>query len=488
MKLYEKSASELSKMMADGECTSEEIVRSVFERIEEVEGTIGAYITLDKENALQKAREVDEKRRKGEKLSPLAGIPVGIKDNICTNGLLTTCASKMLYNFIPPYDATVIEKMKANDMVIIGKLNMDEFAMGSSCETSYFKLTKNPQDITRVPGGSSGGSAAAVMAGEAIVTLGSDTGGSIRQPAALCGAVGLKPTYGAVSRYGLVAFASSLDQIGPIGRSVTDVSMVYDVICGEDDRDATSVDRKYESVTEKLTGDIKGLKIGIPAEYFGDGIEPEVKKAVMQAVEELKKLGATVGEVSLPSTPYALSAYYIIACAEASSNLARYDGVKYGYRAENYDSLTDMYEKTRSEGFGDEVKRRIMLGTFVLSSGYYDAYYKRAKLLQCQIAEEFAKTFEDYDIIVTPTSPETAFKIGQNINDPLKMYAADVCTINVNIAGLPAVSIPCGKDSNSLPIGLQMIGPKFSEAVLLNAAYAYEQLVGGFNQLPQINK
>ncbi len=485
MELFEKSAHELSAMLKNKECSSVEICNSVFNRIDKVENKVDAYITLCKETALEKAAEVDKKLADGESLSPLAGIPLGIKDNISTKGIKTTCASKMLENYTPPFDAFVSAKVKAADMVITGKLNMDEFAMGSSTENSFFKKTKNPHNTECVPGGSSGGSAAAVAAGEAVVALGSDTGGSIRQPSAFCGVVGLKPTYGSVSRYGLVAFASSLDQIGPVGRNVTDVAMLYSAICGSDPMDATSAHREYPDFTSLLNDDVKGLKIGIPKEYFGSGIDANVKEKVMAAVKTLEGKGAVVKEITLPSTDYAINAYYILSSAEASSNLARFDGVKYGYRTENYDGLVDMYEKTRSEGFGAEVKRRIMLGTFVLSSGFYDAYYKKAKLLQKQISTEFTNAFKDVDIIATPTVPSPAFKIGENINDPIKMYANDICTVTINIAGLPAISVPCGS-VNGLPIGMQLIGAKFSEKVLLNTAYSYEKAVGGFGGIPEI--
>lgn len=480
MALYEKSASELSEMLGKKEISAKELTESVFERIEAVEEKVCAYITLDKENALEQAAEADKKRAAGEELSPLAGIPIGIKDNISTKGLKTTCASRMLENYEPPFDASVMTKLRAADAVVTGKLNMDEFAMGSSTETSYFKKTRNPFDLERIPGGSSGGSAAAVAACEAVVSLGSDTGGSIRQPASYCGVVGLKPTYGAVSRYGLVAFASSLDQIGPVGRTVEDVAMVQSVICGHDKMDATSAYRDYPDYFKCLSSDVKGLKIGIPAEYFGEGIDGDVKTAVMNAVKELEKQGAEVKSISLPSTDYALSSYYIISSAEASSNLARFDGVRYGFRAQEYDGLVDMYEKTRSQGFGAEVKRRIMLGTFVLSSGFYDAYYKKAKLLQNRIGAEFDGAFKEVDVIAAPTVPTPAFKIGENMDDPLKMYATDICTVTVNIAGLPAISVPCVHDADRLPVGFQLIGNKFEEQRLLNTAYAYEKIVGGF--------
>lgn len=484
MDYYKLSAVRLNEMLTKKQCTAEEITKSVFDRIHLAEPQINAYTTLCGERAIAKAKEVDKKISDGEDLAPLAGIPIGIKDNICTKDLLTTCASKMLYNFKPPYNATVIEKLEAQDYVMTGKLNMDEFAMGSSTETSYYKKTLNPHDLNRVPGGSSGGSAAAVAAGECVVALGSDTGGSIRQPAAFCGVVGLKPTYGSVSRYGLVAFASSLDQIGPFGRTVDDVAMLYSAICGQDKHDATSEYRKYPNFLKDIKSDVKGLRIALPKEYFGPGIDPEVKETVKKAAKLLEENGAHISEINLPGTDYALSAYYIISSAEASSNLARFDGVKYGYRTNNYSNLKELYENTRSEGFGDEVKRRIMLGTFVLSSGYYDAYYKRAKMLQKQILNEFEQSFENYDVILTPTVPSTAFRIGENVDDPVKMYANDICTVTVNIAGLPGINVPCGNDSNNMPIGMQLIGNRFSEQTLLNTAKCYETIVGGFGSIP----
>lgn len=480
------TAASLSEKLRKKECSAVEITRSVLEQIEKTEDKIGSFVTVCEEQALKKAEEVDRKIAAGEALSSLAGIPIGVKDNICTKDVLTTCSSKMLYNFVPPYDATVVSRLKQADAVIIGKCNMDEFAMGSSCETSYFKKTKNPWDPAYVPGGSSGGSAACVSAGEAVLSLGSDTGGSIRLPASYCGVVGLKPTYGSVSRYGLVAFASSLDQIGPLGRSVEDVANLYEVICGRDPMDATSAAREYGAFAQKINRSVKGLRIGIPKEYFGDGVEPEIKAAVLESVDRLVKEGAQMVSISLPSTDYALSAYYIISSAEASSNLARFDGVKYGYRAKDFTNLIDMYEKTRSEGFGDEVKRRIMLGTFVLSSGFYDAYYKRAKQMQQKIAQEYAEAFSQCDIILTPTSPSTAFRMGERTDDPLKMYAADICTVTVNIAGLPAISVPCATASNGLPVGMQMIGPKFSEQMLFDAAGCFENICGGFGVAPSV--
>ena len=481
MELYRLTASELSRMMQKKEVSSAEITRSVFGRIAQKEPEIEAYITLDEEGALKKAAEVDEKRAKGESLPPLAGIPVGIKDNICLKGLPATCASKMLQNFVPPYNATVIEKLNVQDCVYTGKLNMDEFAMGSSTETSFFKKTKNPFDTARVPGGSSGGSAASVAAGEAIVSLGSDTGGSIRQPASFCGVVGLKPTYGSVSRFGLVAFASSLDQIGPFGRSVEDVSMLYSAICGKDPHDTTTVRREYPRFEDNLQADVKGLRIGIPEAYFGKGVSEEVRAKVMETARQYEKMGASLVPVTLPDPDYGLAAYYIIACAEASSNLARFDGVKYGYRTQNFANLEEMYENTRSEGFGDEVKRRIMLGTYVLSSGYYDAYYKKAKFTQKLMQGMFQEAFQKADLILCPTAPDTAFKFGENSDDQVKMYMNDILTVTVNITGLPALSFPCGFDGKGLPVGCQLIGDKFSEQQLLNTAYAYEKAVGGFD-------
>ncbi len=478
MELYNKSAHELSFMLEKKQISSLELTESVFKRIEEKEPQIEAYITLSKETAIESAKKIDEKRVKGENLSKIAGIPTGIKDNIVTKNLLTTCASKMLYNFVPPYNATVMDKLESAGAIVTGKLNMDEFAMGSSTENSYFKKTKNPCDITRVPGGSSGGSAAAVAAGECIFALGSDTGGSIRQPASYCGIVGLKPTYSSVSRYGLIAFASSLDQIGPMARNTKDVAMLYDVICGYDPMDSTSANRTYHNHFNSIENNVKGLRIGIPKEYFGDGVNSLIKEKVLAAAKLYEQNGATLIDISLPSTEYALSAYYIISSAEASSNLARFDGVKYGYRSENYSTLAEMYETTRSEGFGAEVKRRIMLGTFVLSSGYFDAYYKRGKLLQNMITDEFNEAFKKCDVILTPTSPNTAFKIGEKVGNPLEMYASDICTVTVNIAGLPAISLPCGFDNENLPIGMQLIAPKFGEQILFNAANSYEEIIG----------
>ncbi len=477
MELYKKTAAELSALLRAKQITACEILDDTLSRIEAVEPSIDAFLTVTAEMAQKKARSVDEKIAKGEEIGALAGIPVAVKDNICTKGVRTTCASKMLENFVPPYNATVIEKLTAADAIVPGKLNMDEFAMGGSCENSAFKPTKNPWDTTRVPGGSSGGSAACVAACEVPLSLGSDTGGSIRCPAGLCGVVGLKPTYGAVSRFGLVAFASSLDQIGPFARTVDDAALLFSVICGGDLlHDATSKEYSFGAMNTT----VKGLRVGIPKEYFGKGVSEENKTAVMKAVDKLREMGAEAVEISLPSTDYALSAYYIISSAEASSNLARYDGVKYGYSGNRDGNLTDLYLSTRSEAFGPEVKRRIMLGTYVLSSGYYDAYYKRAKMLQRMIAGEFAGAFEKCDVIATPTTPSTAFRLGEKASDPLEMYATDICTVTVNIAGLPGVSVPCGFGTGELPIGMQLIGPKFSESRLLGVAKAYETAVGGF--------
>ena len=478
MELYNKTATELSQMLKNKECSSLEITESVFDRIEKTEDKVEAYVTLCKEEAIKNAKEVDELICKGENLPALAGIPIGIKDNISTKGIKTTCSSKMLENYVPPFNATVTEKVKANKMIITGKLNMDEFAMGSSTETSYFKKTKNPYNLECVPGGSSGGSAASVAAGEAILSLGSDTGGSIREPASFCGVVGLKPTYGTVSRYGLVAFASSLDQIGPFGKTVSDTAMLYSAICGYDSMDATSANRTYGDFYSNLNPDVKDKTIGIPEEYFNLSLDDDVRKCIENAIKLYESLGCNIKKISLPNTKHALAVYYVLASAEASSNLARFDGVKYGYRTDEFKTLEEMYVNTRSEGFGDEVKRRIMLGTFVLSSGYYDAYYGKAKRMQKLITNEFVEAFNGCDVILTPTVPSTAFKIGENIGDPLKMYASDICTVTVNIAGLPAISVPCGLDSKNMPIGLQLIGNKFSEQTLLDFAYGFEKTNG----------
>lgn len=473
MELFKLTAHELHQKLVNKEVSSVEITESVLGRIDAVEDKVQAYVNQTRELALAKARQVDEKIKKGEPISPLAGIPGAIKDNMCTKGIKTTCSSKILKNFVAPYDATVIEKLTDQDMVLMGKTNLDEFAMGGSTENSGFFTSHNPWDLDRVPGGSSGGSAAAVAAGEAIWSLGSDTGGSIRQPAAYCGTVGMKPTYGRVSRYGLVAFASSLDQIGPIVRDVTDCALVMNAISGYDKKDSTSINSPVPDYTKALQVDVKGLKIGLPKEYFVRGMNPEVEKAVQKAVEQLVALGAEYQEVSMPHTEYGLSAYYLIAPAEASSNLARYDGVGYGMREEG-DDIVAMYKKTRSKGFGAEVKRRIMLGTYALSSGYYDAYYMKALKVRTLVKRDFDRAFEKVDVLITPTAPSPAFKIGAMANDPLAMYMQDVCTIPVNLAGVPGISLPCGF-VDGMPIGLQIIGKPLGEDTLLRAAYTYEQ-------------
>ena len=475
MKITELTVHELQDKLASGELTVTQITKAYTDRIQEKEGQVEAFVTTLTEEATEEAKKMEEKIASGEIKSSLAGIPIGIKDNMCTKGVRTTCSSRMLENFVAPYDATVIEKINEQGMINLGKLNMDEFAMGASTEYSYFKKTKNPWNLNTVPGGSSGGSAAAVAAQMVPWALGSDTGGSIRQPAAFCGVVGLKPTYGLVSRYGLVAFASSLDQIGPITKDVRDAAILLNVIAGHDEKDSTSQNIEKKDYTKALEKDIKGIKIGVPKEYFGEGINPEVKEKLMQAIEEYKKMGAEVEEFSLDIAKYALATYYIVACAEASSNLGRFDGIRYGYRTKNFTNLKDIYKNSRSEGFGPEVKRRIILGTYVLSSGYYDAYYKKAQLVRTLVMKEFEKAFAKYDVLLTPTSPTVAFEIGTRSNNPLEMYLADICTVSVNIAGLPGISIPCGVDSKGMPVGMQLIGNRFQEEKILNAAYAYEQ-------------
>lgn len=473
--LTELTVHELQDKLASGDITISEIAKAYTDRISEKEGQVEAFVTTRNEEVMAEAKEIEEKVAAGEMKSSLAGIPIGIKDNMCTKGVRTTCSSRMLEDFIAPYDATVLEKLKAEGMINLGKLNMDEFAMGSSTEYSYFKKTKNPWNLNTVPGGSSGGAAAAVAADMVPWALGSDTGGSIRQPASFCGVVGLKPTYGLVSRYGLVAFASSLDQIGPITKDVRDAAMLLNIIAGHDEKDSTSIDVEKKDYTANLEKDIKGMHIGIPKEFYGDGINSEVKESLQKAIKVYEEMGAIVEECSLDIANYALATYYIIACAEASSNLGRFDGIRYGYRSPNATSLKDIYKKSRSEGFGSEVKRRIILGTYVLSSGYYDAYYKKAQLVRTLVMREFEKAFAKYDVILTPTSPNVAFEFGTKSNNPLEMYLADICTVSVNIAGLPGISIPCGVDSKGLPIGMQIIGNKFEEEKILNVAYAYEQ-------------
>lgn len=467
---------EYAELLKQRKLSSVELTKQYLARIEKADAQIGSYITVCSDDALAAAGKADERIAKGE-ATLLTGIPVGIKDNICTEGITTTCASKMLYNFVPPYDATVTKRLKNEGAVILGKLNMDEFAMGSSTESSYFKKTKNPYDLTRVPGGSSGGSAASVSADLAPYALGSDTGGSIRQPAAFCGNVGLKPTYGLVSRFGLIAFASSLDQIGSFTKDVTDCAIVLNAIAGYDKMDSTSVDADKTDYTKALGLPLKGMKIGVPKQYLESGIQTEIREAVENAIKVYEMLGAECEECSLPLSKFALPAYYLISSAEASSNLARFDGIKYGYRAEEYHGLTDLYEITRSEGFGEEVKRRIMLGTYALSSGYYDAYYKKAQQVRGLIKRDFAACFEKYDVLLTPTTPTTAYKFGEK-SDPVAMYMGDICTVAVNIAGLPAISIPAGLDKKGMPIGIQLIANSFEERKLLTAAFAYERETG----------
>ena len=475
MDITELTVHELQEKLKNKELTIKEITKAYIDRIDEKEKDIQAFVTILSKEAEKEAEELQDKIETGEIEGDFAGIPIGIKDNICTKGIKTTCSSKMLENFISPYNATVMEKINSENMINLGKLNMDEFAMGGSTEYSYFKKTKNPWNLNKVPGGSSGGSAAAVAANMVPWALGSDTGGSIRQPASFCGVVGLKPTYGLVSRYGLVAFASSLDQIGPITKDVRDSAMLLNIITGHDPKDTTSSDKEKIDYTKCLEKDIKGLKIGVPKEFFGEGINEEVKESLQKAIKVYKELGAEVEEFSLDIAQYALATYYIIAPAEASSNLGRFDGIRYGYRSKEYKDLKELYKKSRSEGFGPEVKRRIILGTYVLSSGYYDAYYKKAQQVRTLVMNEFNKGFEKYDVILTPTSPTVAFDIGSKTNNPLEMYLADICTVSVNIAGLPGISIPCGVDKQGMPIGMQLIGNKFCEEKILNAAYKYEQ-------------
>ncbi len=483
MKLNEMHAWELLSLLKKREITSYEITDAVFKRIEE-RNEINAYINTFKGFALKESREIDERYQDG-KISEkelIAGIPIAVKDNICFKGYPTTCGSRILENFVPPYDATVAKKIVENGGIVVGKTNMDEFAMGSSTETSYFGPTLNPHNPEYIPGGSSGGSAAAVADNQAILAIGSDTGGSIRQPASLCGVVGLKPTYGLVSRYGLVAFASSLDQIGPFARDVKDAALLLNVIAGYDAKDSTSVKKEIPDYYKDIATDIKGLKIGIPKEYFAEGIDAEVKQKVQNLIKKLESEGAIVEETSLPHTEYAVAVYYIIAPSEASSNLGRYDGVKYGYRSPSSDDLSSMYFNTKSEGFGDEVKRRILIGTFSLSSGYYDAYYLKALKVRTLIKEDFDKAFKKYDCLITPTSPTPAFKIGEKLDNPLQMYLSDIFTISANLAGIPGISIPIGKSKDGLPIGAQLLGPYFDEKKLLQISYACEKLVEGENK------
>ncbi|TFJ71845.1 Asp-tRNA(Asn)/Glu-tRNA(Gln) amidotransferase subunit GatA [Carnobacterium maltaromaticum] len=484
MSLLDKELIELHNLLVSKEITAEDIMRETFSRIHETEDKVGSFITLNEEVAVQLAKNMDAKGITESNV--LAGLPIGIKDNIVTKDLRTTAASKMLEDFMPIYDATVMNKVYEADLIPVGKLNMDEFAMGGSTETSYFKQTKNPWDLTKVPGGSSGGSAAAVAAGQLLISLGSDTGGSIRQPAAFTGVVGMKPTYGRVSRFGLIAFASSLDQIGPFTRTVKDNAYVLNAISGYDANDSMSSGTSVPDFTANLTGDIKGMKIGVPKEYLQEGIDEEIKKSVLAAIDTYKELGATVEEVSLPHSKYGIAVYYIIASSEASSNLQRFDGVRYGYRSPEAESLEELYVMSRSEGFGMEVKRRIMLGTFSLSSGYYDAYFKKAGQVRTLIKQDFANVFADYDLILGPTTPTTAFNLGENMDDPLTMYMNDILTVPVNLAGVPAISIPCGFAENGMPIGLQLIGKHFDEETIYKAAYAFEQATDFHQKKPNL--
>ncbi|OGW36532.1 MAG: aspartyl/glutamyl-tRNA amidotransferase subunit A [Nitrospirae bacterium RBG_13_39_12] len=476
MELYSLSVSEIRDLLDKKDISVTDIVSSIYKRIDSVENNINAFVTITEDHAMETAKKAQKNTdlEKSKNKNSLLGIPIAVKDNICTRGIRTTCSSKILNNFVPPYESTVTSKLIEHGYILIGKTNLDEFAMGSSTENSGFHTTKNPWDVERIPGGSSGGSAAAVAADECIAALGSDTGGSIRQPAALCGVVGLKPTYGRVSRYGLVAFASSLDQIGPITKNVRDSAILMNVISGHDPLDSTSADVPIPDFTEALGRDIKGTRIGIPNEYFVEGMDREVEVSVKEAIKKLETLGAIPVEVSLPHTGYAIATYYILATSEASSNLARYDGIKYGFRAEGRD-LMDVYMNTRAQGFGAEVKRRIILGTYSLSAGYYEAYYRKAQQVRTLIKKDFEEAFDKVDIIATPTSPTAAFKIGEKISDPLQMYLSDIFTISVNLAGVPGISIPCGFTSDNLPIGLQLIGNHFDEKSILKVAYVYEQ-------------
>ena len=475
MKLFEQPAHVLHDMLVNKEITSLELTQAVLARIDEVEGDVQAYLTVTRDEALAQAKAVDEKIARGEEIAFLEGIPGAIKDNICTKGVKTTCASRILQKFVPPYDATVVQKLAAQNPVVLGKTNLDEFAMGGSTENSAFHPTHNPWNTDCVPGGSSGGSAAAVAAGTAVWALGSDTGGSIRQPASFCGVVGMKPTYGRVSRYGLVAYASSLDQIGPITKDVTDCANILNIIAGRDEMDSTSIDKEVPDYTKSLVQDVNGLKIGLPKEYFVKGMDPEVEGAVKAAVKQLESLGAEVVEISLPNTDYAISTYYLIAPAEAATNLARYDGVSYGERAEDAADLVEMMTKTRSQYLGEEVKRRIMIGNYALSAGYYDAYYLKALKVRRLVKEDYDKAFKEVDVIICPAAPSVAYKIGEKIDNPLEMYLQDACTVPLNLAGLPGISVPCGYNKDKMPIGMQIIGKALDEETLIRVAYTYEQ-------------
>ena len=485
MSLYALTLQEAGEKFRKHEFSSEELTESVLRRIGETDHKIHAYIELCRDAALDQAKEADHRLRQRSGVSPLLGMPIAVKDNFLTRGIQTTCASKILGRFIPPYDATTIKKLRADGAVFIGKTNLDEFAMGSSVENSAFFPTCNPWNITRVPGGSSGGSAAAVAADQCLAALGTDTGGSIRQPAACCGIVGLKPTYGRISRYGIIAFASSMDQVGPMSKNVTDCALLLEALAGHDPADSTSVNRPVPRYTEALTGDVKGLRLGVPKEYFVSGMDPDVDRAVRDAIRLLETHGAHIKEISLPHTEYAIAVYYIVATAEASSNLSRYDGMRYGHRAHAAD-LVETYMRSREEGFGPEVKRRIMLGTYVLSAGYYEAYYLKAQQARTLIKKDFDDAFQNCDVIITPTAPTTAFKIGEKTQDPLQMYLSDIYTISVNLAGLPAISLPCGFDADSLPIGLQIIGKPFDEATILRVAHVYEQSTSWHKKKPRL--
>ena len=479
MSLMSLTAVELAKKIKAGETTAVEAAKDALAQIKEKEESIHSYVTvLDEAQILEKAGEVQKKIQAGELTGPLAGVPVAIKDNMCTEGILTTCSSKILGNFVPTYSSEAVKKLEEAGVVLIGKTNMDEFAMGSTTETSAYGVTRNPYNTDHVPGGSSGGSCAAVAAEECSFALGSDTGGSIRQPSSFCGVTGIKPTYGTVSRYGLIAYGSSLDQIGPVAKDVTDCATILEAISSYDKKDSTSVQRKDLDFTSALVKDVKGMKIGIPKDYFGEGLDPQVKEAVLKAAKVLEEQGAIVEEFDLSLVEYAIPAYYVIASAEASSNLSRFDGVKYGYRTKEYEGLHNMYKKTRSEGFGPEVKRRIMLGSFVLSSGYYDAYYLKALRTKALIKKAFDEAFSKYDVILSPAAPTTAPKIGESLKDPIKMYLGDIYTVSVNLAGLPGMTVPCGKDDKGLPIGVQLIGDCFQEKKIIKAAYTYEQCAG----------
>ena len=474
MEILSCTAVELGRKIKEKELTAVQATQAVLDQIDRVENTVHAYVTVDKEGALKKAAEIQKKIDKGELTGPLAGVPVAIKDNMCTEGMLTTCSSKILYNFVPTFTAEAVKRLEDAGAVIIGKTNMDEFAMGSTTETSAYGVTRNPWNPRHVPGGSSGGSCAAVAAGETFYALGSDTGGSIRQPSSFCGVTGIKPTYGTVSRWGLIAYGSSLDQIGPVAKDVTDCATILEVISAHDPKDSTSVERETD-FTSALVDDVKGMRIGIPRDYLGEGLDQEVREAILNAAKVLEEKGAIVEQFDLSLVEYAIPAYYVIASAEASSNLSRFDGVKYGYRAEEYEGLHNMYKKSRSEGFGPEVKRRIMLGSFVLSSGYYDAYYLKALRTKALIKKAFDEAFAKYDVILGPAAPYTAPKLGESLSDPIQMYLGDIYTISVNLAGLPGMTVPCGMDSKGLPIGLQLIGDCFKEKNIIRAGFAFEQ-------------